>query len=734
MSIRHFKYFFAIFAVLFFFGGRPVEFGRENAFFHGFPMAQPVISIGLGTNLTDIRIRSSSGMKVYEVGTEYALVADDAEEALVKGHRDKLTEKFLLLVAQAKERVEAENLAAGLRSKVSGRVFIEETPASDLQGVFQVKVGDFLTRGDALACQKELGERGVRDTWILREIITEEESKPAWVLIDNELKSMRPGALLYFIPSQPESFLSYNGRSYRGIFVLRPTSKGVVLVNVLNLEDYLKGVVPGEMSPDQYAELEALKAQAVAARTYALKNLGQFKAFGYDLMDTPRSQVYFGLSAERPLSSRAVEETRGEVARYGGQLINALYMSTCGGQTEAVEEVFEGSPSPYLRSVECTFEKQPEWAVESRFVLPLVTAGSRDVSAEVGTLIALGILPAVGVDFAAEISGEEADAWLRAALDVLKMKSDAVPETGPGPVSFLAMARLFVAGLGWQEHVDHLLLPSEADFVLRRFPQVTGEDRNCLAFSIQSGLIAFSAETDHPDRHVGRAEFASSLYRLIFGRQDPREDGVFRKVAPGSVEVTVGAEKRTLKLGPDAVLLRDIGGRAAPAGRLTFLGGEHVRWLSRDDEVRLLEAFEPTGSHVLDRSSRFNRWQVRKTREELTAALNAAVPVGELIDLNVSRRGESGRVTELEIIGSAGKFVVRGLRVRGALGLRDTLFALDREFGPEGKPAAFTFTGRGWGHGVGLCQVGAYGMALAGADYRTILRKYYPGVKVEKLG
>ncbi|MDH4196120.1 MAG: SpoIID/LytB domain-containing protein [Candidatus Aminicenantes bacterium] len=734
MSIRHFKHFFTIFAALFFIGGRPVEFGRENTFFHGFPMAQPVISIGLGTNLTDILIRSSSGMKVYEVGSEYALISDDAEEALVKGHRERLTEKFLLLVAQTKEREEADNLAAGLRARVDGRFFVDETPASDLQGVFQVKVGDFLTRGDALAFQKKLGDLGVRDTWILREVITEEESKPAWVLIDNELKSVHQGAMLYFIPGQPESFLSYNDRSYRGIFVLRPTSKGVVLVNVLNLEDYLKGVVPGEMSPDQYAEIEALKAQAVAARTYALKNIGQFKALGYDLVDTPRSQVYFGLGAERPLSSRAVDETKGEVAKYAGRLINALYTSTCGGQTEAVEDVFEGSPSPYLKSVECTYEKQPEWSVESRFILPLMTAGSRDVTAEAGALIALGVLPPAGVDYATEAAGEEAAAWLRAALAVLKMKDDGVLEIGPGPVSFLAMARLFVAALHWQDHVDHLLLPSEANFVLRRFPQVTGQARNSLAYGIQSGLIPFSAETDNPNRHVTRAEFATALYRLIFSRLDPREDGVFRKAGPGSIEVTVGTERRTLKLGPEAVLLRDIGGRSAPASRLTFLGGEHVRWLVRDDEVRLLEAFVLTGSHVLDRSSPFNRWQVRKTREELAATLNGHVPVGELFDLNVRRRGASGRVTELEITGTAGKFVVRGLKVRWALGLRDTLFALDREFDADGKPAAFTFTGRGWGHGVGLCQVGAYGMALAGADYRTILKKYYPGVKVDKLG
>ncbi len=733
MSIRHIKYFTTIFAALFFIGGQPVEFGRENTFFHGFPMAQPVISIGLGRNLTDILIRSSSGMKVYEVGKEYVLVSDDASEALVKGRRERLTEKFLLLVAQAKEEEEAEALAAELRAKVPGRIFVDESPASDPRGIFQVKVGDFLTRGDALAFQKKLGDLGVRDTWILREVITEEESKPAWILIDNELKSADRGAMLYFIPSHPESFLSYNGRSYRGIFVLRPTAKGVALVNVLNLEDYLKGVVPGEMSPDQYAELEALKAQAVAARTYALKNLGKFKAFGYDLVDTPRSQVYFGLSAERPLSSRAVEETRGEVAKYSGRLINALYTSTCGGQTEAVEKIFEGSPAPYLKSVECTVEKQPEWTVESRFVLPLTSAGNRDVSAEVGALIAFGVLPSNGLDFTAEVTEAEAGLWLRAALAALKMNADAVPEAASGPVTFLSMARLFVAALNWQDHVDHLLLPSEADFVLRRFPQVTGRDRSSLAYSVQSGLIPFSPETDDPNRHATRAEFAAALFRLVFSRLEPREDGVFRKAAPGSIEVTVGAERRSLKLGPNMILLRAIGGRSAPASRLSLLGGEHVRWLVRDGEVRLLEAFALTGSPVLDRSSVFNRWQVRKTREELEISLNAYVPVGGLADLGVRRRGESGRVTELEITGTGGKFVVRGLQVRWALGLRDTLFALDREFGPDGKPAAFTFTGRGWGHGVGLCQVGAYGMALAGADYRTILKKYYPGIKVEKL-
>ncbi len=92
--------------------GSPVEFGTEGAFFHGFMIPKPVITIGLGTNLKDIRIRSSSGMKIYEVNTGYKLITDDADEAQIKGAGEKLTEKFVILLAHAKERKEADQLAA----------------------------------------------------------------------------------------------------------------------------------------------------------------------------------------------------------------------------------------------------------------------------------------------------------------------------------------------------------------------------------------------------------------------------------------------------------------------------------------------------------------------------------------------------------------------------------------------------------------------------------------------
>ena len=86
-----------------------------------------------------------------------------------------------------------------------------------------------MTRGDALDYIVKLNQMGVKEPWIIREEITEEESKPLWILVNDELKSLHDETLLYFIPSNPESYLSFNNRDYRGLFVLKATHKGIVL-------------------------------------------------------------------------------------------------------------------------------------------------------------------------------------------------------------------------------------------------------------------------------------------------------------------------------------------------------------------------------------------------------------------------------------------------------------------------------------------------------------------------
>jgi stage II sporulation protein D len=83
-------------------------------------------------------------------------------------------------------------------------------------------------------------------------------------------------------------------------------------------------------------------------------------------------------------------------------------------------------------------------------------------------------------------------------------------------------------------------------------------------------------------------------------------------------------------------------------------------------------------------------------------------------------------------VGSEGELPLKGLQVRWGLGLRENLFVIDRERAPDGSVARFIFTGKGWGHGVGLCQVGASGMAVQGATYDQILSHYYRGVRLRK--
>lgn len=143
-----------------------------------------------------------------------------------------------------------------------------------------------------------------------------------------------------------------NGDPYRGAILLRPAASGVTAVNLVEMEAYLLGVVPLEIGAGRPAEeVEAVKAQAIAARTYAIRHMGRREALGFDVYGTVQDQVYGGSSAEDPTSSRAVRETAGEILVHDGQPIEAYYHSTCGGRTAALDEVWPGEPRPYLRSV-----------------------------------------------------------------------------------------------------------------------------------------------------------------------------------------------------------------------------------------------------------------------------------------------------------------------------------------------------------------------------------------------
>lgn len=152
-----------------------------------------------------------------------------------------------------------------------------------------------------------------------------------------------------------------NTKWYRGYLEIFPnlkTGKTLTLVNALPLEEYLYGVVPSEM-PASWP-IEALKTQAIAARTYVLSNIGQYSQDGFDILPTTASQVYGGVEEETPVSNQAVNETRGKVVTYNSRLITAYYSSGAGGMTESGLDAW-GSNIPYLKPVKDYDQDSPRF-------------------------------------------------------------------------------------------------------------------------------------------------------------------------------------------------------------------------------------------------------------------------------------------------------------------------------------------------------------------------------------
>lgn len=160
--------------------------------------------------------------------------------------------------------------------------------------------------------------------------------------------------------------LRLNDRMFHGIFEFYPLKgDSFYTVNVINIEDYLRGVLQPEIGNRTEEEFEAVKAQAVAARTYAFITKDKYPDREYDLVNDIGDQVYTGVAGEQDLTNRAAKATRGEVLMYENELVDAYYHSTCGGKTDNIEEVWDKGARPYLVGVTdsdfCRWSKFFEW-------------------------------------------------------------------------------------------------------------------------------------------------------------------------------------------------------------------------------------------------------------------------------------------------------------------------------------------------------------------------------------
>ena len=479
-----------------------------------------------------------------------------------------------------------------------------------------------------------------------------------------------------------------DGRRYHGRLRVRVAGDEVLVINQLNLESYLKGVVPAEMGPTQFPQLDALKAQAVAARTYAIAHLGDVEAEGYDLCATPACQVYAGADAQHPLSDRAVEETAGLIAAYEGAPIDAMYTSTCGGHTEDAGLLFSGRAQPYLRGVPCAWER------------PLELVGSGEPQSFHG----------------------ESEFRAHLAVRALGRPEAAEPQQLVERVAEMCGGRR--VAVGRQPSPDELAVALLAAGGLDGATALV-DGRGAAALAELADLFGIPLEVPDADPpSYGwrlRATLAVLELQGALRRDDgeavPHPDGVgiFPRTAPSSEPLAqpLPLYRRWSPVWSRVPALRVLPGTALERYRL-------------GDQLLALVVVQSGGGGQGDRRSAWRSWSRDRTWEEVARGLG----VSDLERLEITRRGPSGRVVGLRAVGRSGaEKEFEGFPIRRALDLPENLFSFHVGTAPDGTRTV-RFLGRAWGHGVGLCQNGAFGLARSGMTFEEILAHYYTGIEL----
>lgn len=214
---------------------------------------------------------------------------------------------------------------------------------------FKIYGGNYISSNEAENLLDELSSDGYAGKVIdtdMKNIIVYDKNNNAIFMYNNELNIFFSS----FNRDEHCEMIKIDKKPYRGMigFKILENSK-LISINYVDLESYLYGVVPNEIAASWGKE--ALKAQAVAARTYAVSFLNSYSSYGYDMEDNQNSQVYMGYNSEKDSTNTAVDETSGEMIYYDNKLIQAFYHSTSGGSTENSENVWSNS-LPYAVGVD----------------------------------------------------------------------------------------------------------------------------------------------------------------------------------------------------------------------------------------------------------------------------------------------------------------------------------------------------------------------------------------------
>ncbi len=677
---------------------------RSTASARELPGIPKVVRVGLLTDQESIEL-PCCGTDIIAIVGGRTLVA--AESIVVRPAVERSGGGlFRLQIAALRDEEQAVQLAQTVETTVQEPTSVVFDAGT---GLYRIRAGKYDDREVAETARRRFNQSNFHDVWIVSEQKT---------LVDPSLRVQR-GDRAWVVAGRWLRVHSTSGRgiamaksTYRGDLLVYLNDRGTLnLVNEVSLDDYLRGVVPREMGPKIFDNLDALKAQAVAARTYTLKNMGEFAEEGYDICATPRCQVYGGMTSEDPLSDQAVLETSTEVLLHDDYYADALYSSTCGGHTENVEVVFPLKTNAYLRGVPCLEAGVDRFGSGGDRGLPLPATLARRLAPPDSSRVA-------AADFAIRVRALARSAGLSTPDDTL------------GSLDRLEVQRFLASQLGLALDARLFVAPQDVPYLLERPPSDwEPEDLQLAAYLAQVGLL--SGPLDQP---LVPNVAEQTLYHLaVFLRLLEVREVRYLDRRDNELVVRQGSEVHRLEFAEDPETFRQQG-RREEAAPLALLPGDRVTIYLYDGRVLALRHRVDPDGVAFDRTSNMSTWTRFRADSELARLVAERYPGIEFRGFEVEERGVSGRVGRIKIKGADEQSVaVRGLPIRWTFDLPDTLFTA-RRLDPPGREGGWLFSGRGWGHGVGLCQVGSYGMAMRGHDYREILNHYYRGLEIVKLG
>jgi stage II sporulation protein D len=626
---------------------------------------------------------------------------------------------YAVQVSTISDITSANALAERLRADTQQRV----DSVFDTAGTaYHVIVGDFPASNDAQPLRDQLTQRGYGTNLLIVKRPTDQAFEKKHQIVDDEGEhTTLTGESVLVMPVSAET-LTIGDKVYRTAARVFINARGTYnVINELNMEDYLRGVVPAEMGPKIYDELEALKAQAIAARTYAVRNLGQFRREGYDICAGPACQAYDGVSREEALSDRAVRETAGLVATYNGQPIDALYTATCGGETSDVGTMFPGRSEPYLKRVRCV--EDDVLTIAGRADSGLLT--EQQVNARL--FAAMTGLPEAGTSWSARDVSQAVNAAMQ------KLHFDPRSTATPASSRRGDVLTYLAAALDFDRYSTIVTMPEDRNYY---FPQSAARETTpyrAAAFLIKFGFLPAEG-IDRLDMNVAMPR--EELYGLLGSWI--RKHGVISD-ATGKI-LTVAGREVTLKidgkptrftLPPNTPIFRKINDRFQEYRSAPVTIGDRATITSeggRTPVALVINAYLDGAS--FDRSSSFASWTRSFRADDLVVSINKRNPIRQLQGIRPLTIDASQRIAELEVTAEGGRtFVLKGLPVRWSLNVPDNLFVYEKTQDPDGMDR-YTFYGKGWGHGVGFCQVGAYGMATKGWTAQQILMHYYTGIEI----